>query len=81
MVSRLIIVILTLIYNLDESFLFEPKHLGSMMFVLACVGLKIERMRLQEPTPTHLRNITRPGSLLRVLQSTHDAEAREAQSR
>jgi exopolysaccharide production protein ExoQ len=77
----LIIVILTLIYNLDESFLFEPKHLGSMMFVLACVGLKIERMRLQEPTPTHLRNITRPGSLLRVLQSTHDAEAREAQSR
>jgi O-antigen ligase len=46
----LIIVILTLIYNLDESFLFEPKHLGSMMFVLACVGLKMDRMRLQTST-------------------------------
>jgi exopolysaccharide production protein ExoQ len=43
----LAIVILTTIYNLDESFLFEPRHLGSMMFVLACVGLKLERMRLQ----------------------------------
>ncbi|WP_213805071.1 O-antigen ligase family protein [Granulicella sp. dw_53] len=42
----LIIVILTLIYNLDESFLFEPKHLGSLMFVIACVGLKLERKRL-----------------------------------
>ena len=42
----LTIVILTLIYNLDESFLFDPKHLGSMMFLLACVGLKIERLRL-----------------------------------
>jgi hypothetical protein len=41
------IVILTLIYNLDESFLFEPRHLGSLMFVLACVGLKLERLRLQ----------------------------------
>jgi exopolysaccharide production protein ExoQ len=41
------IVILTTIYNLDESFLFEPKHLGSMMFLLACVGLKSERIRLQ----------------------------------
>jgi exopolysaccharide production protein ExoQ len=40
------IVILTLIYNLDESFLFEPRHLGSLMFVLACVGLKLERLRL-----------------------------------
>ena len=44
------IVILTLIYNLDESFLFEPRHLGSLMFVLACVGLKLERMRLRSFT-------------------------------
>jgi exopolysaccharide production protein ExoQ len=41
------IVVLTLIYNLDESFLFEPRHLGSLMFVLVCVGLKLERMRLR----------------------------------
>jgi O-antigen ligase len=40
------IVILTAIYNLDESFLFEPKHLGSMMFLIACVGLKLERMQI-----------------------------------
>jgi exopolysaccharide production protein ExoQ len=45
----LTIVILTLIYNLDESFLFDPKHLGSMMFLLACVGLKIERLRMRAP--------------------------------
>ena len=44
----LTIVVLTLIYNLDESFLFDPKHLGSMLFLLACVGLKTERLRLQE---------------------------------
>jgi exopolysaccharide production protein ExoQ len=44
----LAIVMLTFLYNLDESFLFEPKHLGSMMFLLACVGLKIEWMRVQE---------------------------------
>jgi exopolysaccharide production protein ExoQ len=43
----LAIVVLTLIYNLDESFLFEPKHFGSMMFLLACVGLKIEWLRLR----------------------------------
>jgi exopolysaccharide production protein ExoQ len=43
----LAIVILTLIYNLDESFLFEPRHLGSLMFVLVCVGLKLERLRLR----------------------------------
>jgi exopolysaccharide production protein ExoQ len=48
----LAIVVLTLIYNLDESFLFEPKHLGSMMFVLACVGLKIEWLRLQAARQT-----------------------------
>jgi exopolysaccharide production protein ExoQ len=42
----LTIVVLTLIYNLDESFLFDPKHLGSLIFLLACVGLKIERQRL-----------------------------------
>ena len=43
----LAIVILTLIYNLDESFLFDPKHLGSMIFLLACIGLKIEWLRLR----------------------------------
>jgi exopolysaccharide production protein ExoQ len=43
----LAIVILTFIYNMDESFLFEPRHLGSLMFLLACVGLKLERMRLK----------------------------------
>jgi O-antigen ligase len=41
------IVILTLICNLDESFLFEAKHLGSMLFVIACVGLKQEWMHLR----------------------------------
>jgi O-antigen ligase len=43
----LAIVILTLICNFDESFLFEPKHLGSMLFVIACVGLKQEWLRLR----------------------------------
>ncbi len=43
----LAIVILTLIYNLDESFLFDPKHLGSMIFLLACIGLKMEWLRLR----------------------------------
>jgi exopolysaccharide production protein ExoQ len=43
----LAIVILTFIYNLDESFLFDPKHLGSMIFLLACVGLKMEWLRLR----------------------------------
>jgi exopolysaccharide production protein ExoQ len=43
----LIIVILTLVYNLDESFLFDPKHMGSMIFLLACIGLKTERLRLR----------------------------------
>jgi O-antigen ligase len=43
----LTIVILTLVYNLDESFLFDPKHLGSMIFLLACTGLKIEWLRLR----------------------------------
>jgi exopolysaccharide production protein ExoQ len=46
----LAIVILTLIYNFDESFLFEPKHLGSMIFVIACVGLKQEWLRLRVTT-------------------------------
>lgn len=54
----LAIVILTLIYNMDESFLFEPRHLGSMMFLIACVGLKLERMRLQSSGIT--RQIARP---------------------
>jgi exopolysaccharide production protein ExoQ len=48
----LAIVVLTLIYNLDESFLFEPKHLGSMMFLLACVGLKSEWLRLRAARQT-----------------------------
>lgn len=43
----LAIVLLTLIYNLDESFLFDPKHLGSMMFLMACVGLKREWLSLR----------------------------------
>jgi exopolysaccharide production protein ExoQ len=43
----LAIVVLTFFYNLDESFLFDPKHLGSMMFLLACVGLRIEWLRLR----------------------------------
>jgi exopolysaccharide production protein ExoQ len=48
----LAVVILTLICNFDESFLFEPKHLGSMIFVIACVGLKQEWLRLRNsPTP------------------------------
>jgi exopolysaccharide production protein ExoQ len=53
----LAVVILTLICNFDESFLFEPKHLGSMIFVIACVGLKQEWLRLQasaEPQPRGL---------------------------
>jgi exopolysaccharide production protein ExoQ len=44
----LAVILLTMLYNLDESFLFEPRHLGSMIFVLACVGLKQEWLRLQE---------------------------------
>jgi exopolysaccharide production protein ExoQ len=44
----LAIVLLTLLYNVDESFLFDAKHLGSMMFLLACVGLKTERLRVKE---------------------------------
>jgi O-antigen ligase len=43
----LAIVVLTLFYNLDESFLFDPKHLGSIMFLLACVGLRMEWQRLR----------------------------------
>jgi exopolysaccharide production protein ExoQ len=49
----LAIVVLTLIYNLDESFLFDPKHLGSLIFLLACVGLKIERQRLLHVAKVH----------------------------
>ena len=51
----LAIVVLTLLYNLDESFLFDPKHLCSMLFLLACVGLKMEWLRLRvspQPRPT-----------------------------
>jgi O-antigen ligase len=43
----LAIVILTFIWNLDESFLFDPKHFGSMIFLIACVGLKREWMNLR----------------------------------
>jgi exopolysaccharide production protein ExoQ len=53
----LAIILLTLIYNLDESFLFEPRHLGSLMFVLVCVGLKLERMRLQS---AQIQKVTAP---------------------
>lgn len=43
----LAIVALTLIYNTVESFLFEPRHLASMMFILACTGLRLEWSKLQ----------------------------------
>ena len=43
----LAIVLLTVLYNLDESFLFEPRHLGSLLLVLSCIGLKIEWMRVR----------------------------------
>jgi exopolysaccharide production protein ExoQ len=43
----LALVLLTFIYNLDESFLFDPKHFGSMMFLLAVTGLKMEWMRVR----------------------------------
>ena len=43
----LAIVLLTMIYNLDESFLFDPTHFGSMLFLLACIGLKTEWMSLR----------------------------------
>jgi exopolysaccharide production protein ExoQ len=46
----LAIVLLTFLWNLDESFLFEPKHLGSMMFVLASIGLKREWMAVRAPS-------------------------------
>jgi exopolysaccharide production protein ExoQ len=67
----LAIVILTLLCNLSESFLFEPKHLGSMIFLIACVGLKLERMRLQTsaaPAPVQRtdRTAVRASSMLRV---------------
>jgi exopolysaccharide production protein ExoQ len=55
----LIIVILTLLYNLDESFLFEPKHLGSMIFVIACIGLKREWMNLRGRLPASLQDPVR----------------------
>jgi exopolysaccharide production protein ExoQ len=43
----LTIVILTLLYNLDESYLFDPKQLSSMIFLLACIGLRIEWLRVR----------------------------------
>jgi O-antigen ligase len=46
----LAVVLLTLLYNLDESFLFEPKHLGSMLLVLACVGLRQQWIGVHEGT-------------------------------
>ena len=58
----LAVVILTLICNFDESFLFEPKHLGSMLFVIACVGLKQEWLRLRASAAPQSR-----GSLLESL--------------
>jgi O-antigen ligase len=53
----LAVVILTLICNVDESFLFEPKHLGSMIFVIACVGLKQEWLRLRTSATPSLGRI------------------------
>lgn len=58
----LAIVILTLIYNLDESFLFAAKHLGSMIFLLSCVGLKMERMRLRMVIAQQPRNQVAPST-------------------
>ena len=56
----LAIVILTLLCNLDESFLFEPKHLGSVIFLIACVGLKLEWMRLRvSPAPKPVGHMDR----------------------
>ena len=43
----LAIVGLTVIYNLDESFLFEPGHLGSTVFLIAIIALRIERNQLR----------------------------------
>jgi exopolysaccharide production protein ExoQ len=54
----LAIVLLTFLWNLDESFLFEPKHLGSMMFLIACIGLKKEWMALRAAAAN-----TRPNAL------------------
>jgi exopolysaccharide production protein ExoQ len=42
----LAIVIITLVYNLDESFLFAAKQLAAMIFLLACICLRIEWSRL-----------------------------------
>jgi exopolysaccharide production protein ExoQ len=58
----LAIVVLTFFYNLDESFLFDPKHLGSMTFLLACVGLKIEWLRLR--TTRGLRGVSTIGDTI-----------------
>jgi O-antigen ligase len=46
----LAIVLLTFIYNLDESFLFTPKQFCWMIFLIACVGLKMEWMGLRVST-------------------------------
>jgi len=59
----LVIVILTVLYNLDESFLFLPVHLGSILFVLACVGLKMEWLRLR-----HAAQLTSPCGLRNSMQ-------------
>jgi exopolysaccharide production protein ExoQ len=53
------IVMLTFLWNMDESFLFEPKHLGSMIFLIACAGLKIEWKRLKEAS-SERRELSRP---------------------
>jgi exopolysaccharide production protein ExoQ len=45
----LAIVLLSLLCNISESFLFDAKHLGSLMFLLACIGLKREWMQLRAP--------------------------------
>jgi exopolysaccharide production protein ExoQ len=55
----LAIVILTFLWNLDESFLFEPKHLGSMIFLIACIGLKREWMNLRVATSLKPQDLVR----------------------
>ncbi len=54
----LAVVLLTLICNFSESFLFEPKHLGSMIFVIACVGLKQEWLRLHASAAPQPRGLS-----------------------
>jgi exopolysaccharide production protein ExoQ len=58
----LAIVILTFLWNMDESFLFEPKHLGSMMFLLACIGLKKEWLNVRAATAAGALQVAQPSA-------------------